>query len=200
MAEITGRIIGAYREEGFILDNNGNPVDLVHILNMILNGGADVNANNGLNVDGGFVQLGGTLIEDTYIDSTNKFLFIGFTTPTNKSFLSQDPANKTFYVGNADLTNKQNLYCKPDEFTVQVTNAANIGGQVGAAPDQASISHGPTNGDPVNTSITCYENQVVAEGVRSYANTAAAQADGTFLIGGLYTITTEPTILRIKHA
>lgn len=38
MAEITGRIVGAYREEGFILDNNGNPVTLVDILNMLFDG------------------------------------------------------------------------------------------------------------------------------------------------------------------
>jgi hypothetical protein len=202
MAEITGQIKGAYREEGFILDNSGNPVSIVEVLNMLLSGEAIVvEAENGLRIQGGKVYLGGTLIEDTYIDSTTKFLQIGYTTSTNKSFLVQDPAGKNFAVSNANTTNEQFLSCLPGEVVIQVTATSNDeGGQFGASPDEASISHGPINGDPENSSVTCYENQLVLKGLRSYANTAAAQADSTLLIGGLYTITTDPTVLRIKYA
>jgi len=197
MAEITGQIKGAYREEGFILDNDGNPVTLVDILNMILSGDAlIVEAENGLRIQDGKVYLGGTLIEDTYIDSTTKFLQIGYTTSVNKSFLVQDPAGKNFTVSNADATNKQFFSCKTDEVVIQVTDAGtNEGGQFGASPDQASISHGPINGDPVNTSVSCYVDQVVIEGVQEYANDAAADADTNLLSGGLYTVTGSRALL-----
>ncbi|WP_421798472.1 hypothetical protein [Haliscomenobacter sp.] len=204
MAEITitGLIRGAYKDDGFLIEGKSEPVSLLYILERLLNGEAlVVEAENGLRIQDSKVYLGGLLIEDTTIDNTNKFLKIGLDTTVNKAWMLQDSLGKNFAVSNANAANSQFLSCLPDEVVIQVLDlTSDEGGQFAASPDNAQISHGPINGDPENSSLTCYVDQVVAKGVRSYANTAAAQADGTLLIGGLYTITTEPTILRIKHA
>lgn len=198
MAEITGQIKGAYREEGFILDNSGNPVTLVDILNMILTGEVTLlGATNGLNIFENQVYLGGTLIEDTQIINLNQYIQIGRNTVGNKSYINQDSVAKRIDIVTADEDYNTNLLSVPGAFSVQVEDeGTNIAGSISISPEESSIGVG-TLGDPYDTGFRALTDHVQIVGVRTYANDAAAQADGTLPVNGLYRLNADP-VLRIK--
>lgn len=191
MAEITGRIYGAYREEpGFILDDNGNPVSITDILNMILTGGAEADGN-------GIYSGSGNVPANTIATALGKFtvrsigqeLVFGDDQGTFQSFLNK-LANGTwgFRVGDSvdglecDLqVSKTGLFVETDSSTADGVTT------IVTTKDEAYISASNEVGGIVIFTIT--PKTVEMSGIPNYANDAAADADGALPSGGLYTVT-----------
>jgi len=198
MAEITGQIKGAYREEGFILDNSGNPVGLVEILNMILDGGADVNANNGLNVDEGVIQLGGELVENTVVGQNDDFtLKIGKEAPNDNHYFLMDPAGKisTMIHETATHLGFQGQQATGWGYSAQTKSTGN-NGTLTVGHDLIDI----TVSDQVTPNLTGFyigQNYLAGLGIRTYASVVAAQADITAPTGTIYRLDGD-SVLRIK--
>lgn len=201
MAQITGVIIGAYRDDGFILDGSGNPVKLIDILNMLFDGeGTVIEADNGLYLNGpNKVHLGGNIIENTTLDNPNHYVLIGRNNGTNdRAYIVQDSLGREFAVihRNADFTSF--LSCKDDQIFLSTEKLIDDRDfRVSTGDGVAYVGSGPS-GEEFDLGFVVYENQIQAVGVRTYANDAAAQADVTFKVGGLYHLTGDP-VLRFKQ-
>lgn len=191
MAEITGRIVGAYRDEpGFILDDNGIPVSITDILNMILTGGAEADGN-------GIYSGSGNVPADTIATALGKFtirsigqeLLLGDDQGTFQSFLNK-LANGTwgFRVGDSvdglecDLqVSKTGLFVETDSSIADGVTT------IVTTKDEAYISANNESGNIVILRIS--PKTVRMTGIPNYANDAAADADADLLSGGLYTVT-----------
>lgn len=201
MAEITGRIYGAYREEpGFLLDDSGTPVSITEILTMLLAGeGTVIEADNGLYLnEPNKVHLGGNIIENTTLDNPNHYVLIGRNNGTNdRAYIVQDSLGREFAVihRNADFTSF--LSCKDDQIFLSTEKLIDDRDfRLSTGDGVAYVGSGPS-GEEFDLGFVVYEDQIQAVGVRTYANDAAAQADITLKVGGIYRLNADP-VLRIK--
>lgn len=196
---IGGKVVGAYVDETYAIDGQGTATTtelLQYILN-VLNEGGSLGAVNGLNIFENNVYLGGTLIEDTNIINLNRYIKIGRDTAGNKSYITQDSVQKRIDIVTSDAVNSQALICLPAGYSVQVkTISTNVGGTLGVGPNESSIGVG-TLGNAYDSGFTALLTQAKIKGVRTYANDAAAQADATLDVNGLYRLNADP-VLRIK--
>lgn len=200
MAQITGVIIGAYRDDGFILDNNGNPVKLIDILNMLLDGeGAVIEADNGLYLnEPNKVHLGGNIIENTTLDNPNHYLLIGRNNgPSDQAYIAQDSVGDEFSVIHKDGTTSSFLSAKIDQVVLDIQNNAGRSFRIGVSDGTAYVGSGDV-GQPFDNGFVAYDDHIQVVGVRTYANDAAAQADVTLPAGGIYHLTADP-VLRFKQ-
>lgn len=199
MAEITGRILGAYREEGYILDDTDTPVSIIDILNMLLGGeGTVIEADNGLYLnEPNKVHLGGNIIENTTLDNPNHYVLIGRNNgPDDQAYISQDSVGDEFSAIHKDGNTSSFLSAKVDQIVIDIQNNADRTYRAGVSDGTAYVGCGDI-GVPLDHGIVATDDHVQILGVRTYANDAAAQADGTLPVGGLYHLTADP-VLRIK--
>lgn len=201
MAEITGRIYGAYREEpGFLLDGSNTPVSITEIVTMLLSG-QGVKAQNGLIVTGDpgdTVELGGTLISNTIIDNQEFFFWAGKDNDVNdRAYFVQDSVQRNFALVNSDEDHNSFFSALPHEIVMHATDKSNdIRGTLGANSNEVVMAIG-VEGLAETQAISVLRDQIKITGVRTYANDAAAQADTTLENGGVYRLNADP-VLRIK--
>ena len=198
---INGGIRGAYVDEGFSIEGQGQTSLLgllQYILSVVNGGGFTPLANNGLNVDGETTQLGGTLIEPTTIVNINQVLKIGEDTAGNKAYILQDNTGRTFAIHHEDATFLNYLAASKTGFGVQLENkTSQIGTKIDLSAIQGEFTVSDTNTGNFLSGIIIEQTQMLAFGVRTYASTAAAQADNTFQVGGIYRLNGD-SVLRIK--
>lgn len=198
---IGGKVVGAYVDETYAIDGQGKATLtelLQYILTIVNGGGFTPLANNGLNVDGGFIQLGGTLIETTTITNTNQLLKIGQDIANNKAYILQDNTGKTFIIHHEDATFLNFIAASSTGFGVQLENkSTGIGTKIDLSAIQGEFTVSDGNTGNFLSGIIIEQTQMLAFGVRTYANTAAAQADSTFQVGGIYRLNGD-SVLRIK--
>lgn len=201
MAEITGRIYGAYREEpGFLLDDSGTPVSITEILTMLLAGeGTVIEADNGLYLnEPNKVHLGGNIIENTTLDNPNHYVLIGRNNgEDDQAYISQDSVGDEFAVIHKDGTTSSFLSAKIDQVVLDIQNNANRSFRIGVSDGTAYVGSGDV-GQPFDNGFVAYDDHIQVVGVRTYANDAAAQADVTLPAGGIYHLTADP-VLRFKQ-
>lgn len=199
--EISGAIRGAYVDEGF--DVGGERYSLLQLLQYIfteLNGGVPPTANNGLNVDGGVIQMGGPLIEDTTVTNTDKTFKLGKETANNASLFLQDSLNKFLSIQQETANDLGYMAISPTGWGINIRDKeTEIATGIELGNDFGDFTVSNLDTAEILAGLTIKENQTSLFGLRSYANTAAAQADGTFEVGGLYTIVSDPSVVRIKH-
>jgi hypothetical protein len=194
---IKGTIRGAYREEpSFDVEGEGL-VGLTELLQRLSNG-EGLEADNGINIDVNTIKLGGTLIEETTITNTNQLLKIGQDVANNKAYILQDNAGKTFIVHHEDATFLSYIAVSKTGFGVQVENkSTEISSKIDLSATQAEFNISDTSTGDFLCGFILQETQLQAYGVRTYANTGAAQADSTFEVGGIYRLNGD-SVLRIK--
>lgn len=199
---IGGKVVGAYVDETYAVQGQGTTTLtelLQYILNIVNGGGFTPVANNGLNVDAGVTQLGGTLIEDTTVTNPDKLFKVGRdVSASDKSLITQDSISKLVSVHNENATNYSYLAASPTGFGVNVTNKNNDTlSALDLREDEASYNIGNSDTGDIYSGLLLFTDQAALYGVRTYANNAAALADATLRFGGLYRITGDQ-VLRIK--
>lgn len=198
---ITGRIIGAYRDEpGFEVDTDGviELKTLTELLQMLL-GGETLLAENGIYIDDDVIKLGGSLTEETIIENENFFLKFGKDFPNDKAYFLQDSTQRQFITSNEDEDHANTTILTPSSWSAQVLDKdTDVLGALGISAAQVSLGIG-TEIAPFTAAFIAAPDQIMLQGVRAYASTVAAQADVTFQVGGLYTLTGD-SVLRIKTA
>lgn len=168
MAEITGQIKGAYREEGFILDNSGNPVNLVDILNMLFGG------DGGNGIYGGSGNSPAGTVATALGDFTMRNL---------------DTGELVFEViGQDDNVGRKTVYTIGRDGVEIRTDGIDDTSYTQIITDKNKIYLKSTNED---TSFTL---EVTGRSLRlltlpEYANDAAADADATLQSKSMYKIT-----------
>lgn len=200
MAQITGVIIGAYRDDGFILDSSGNPVKLIDILNMLLDGeGTVIEADNGLYLnEPNKVHLGGNIIENTTLDNPNHYVLIGRNNGSDdQAYIAQDSVGNEFSVIHKDGDTSSFLSAKIGQIVLDIQNASDRSFRIGVSDGTAYVGSGDV-GQPFDNGFVAYDDHIQVVGVRTYANDAAAQADVTLPTGGIYHLTADP-VLRFKQ-
>lgn len=197
---IGGKIVGAYVDETYAITDQGTATltELLQYILNVLNEGGTLGANNGLNIFEGSVRLGGTLIEDTNIVTNNFNLKVGKDIINgNKTFFVLDYPTQIFYITNVREDFKSAFQVLPDYLNFQVEeDDTDYTGNLSISTTSAFIGLG-TYGDPLDTAFWAEPNFLKLVGVRVYANDAAAQADSTFDVGGIYRLTGDP-VLRTK--
>ncbi|AEE53726.1 hypothetical protein [Haliscomenobacter hydrossis] len=197
---IGGAVVGAYVDEGFLIDGQDGLISLLELLQYILNivnSSDTLSADNGLLITENQIRLGGNLIEDTLIDNQTFFLKFGKDALNNKAYFLQDSTQRQFLIVNESADFAGTNIMSPDSFSAQVLDKnTDALGALGIGSEQCSLGIG-TEGSPFATGFFARPDQISLQGVRSYASTVAAQADGTLDEGGLYTLTGD-SVLRIK--
>lgn len=156
-------------------------------------------ANNGLSMNGDTVQLGGILTKETTISSDDFALKIGRTATNNNYHLVVDPAGKIVYSLTEDLNFTGFLGWQGSGLGYE-SNEKSTGdnGTIQIGHDTGDFSLGNDDGSYYSgLFLTQTTTALALPGIRVYASVAAAQADSTFVVGGIYRLTGD-SVLRIK--
>ncbi len=198
---IGGKVVGAYVDETYAINGQGKATLtelLQYILDAINGGGFEPTANNGLNVDANVVQMGGELIENTVVGQNGNFaLKIGKEAPNDSHYLNLDPAAKISIMYHEDATHVgfQGQQATGWGFTTTTKSTGN-NGTLTVGHDLIDI----TVQDLVTPNLVGFyiaKDVLSAQGIRTYASVAAAQADITAPTGTLYRLNAD-SVLRIK--
>lgn len=157
-------------------------------------------ASNGLNMDGDSTKLGGELNQETVISSNSHLLKIGRTATNNNYYLIVDPAGKIVSALTEDSNFLGFMGQQGTGWGYQsLEKATNYVGTLQIGYSEGEYALGDATTGEYFSGLFLYRNQTAFEynGIRVYASTAAAQADATFQVGGIYRLTGD-SVLRIK--
>lgn len=198
---ITGRILGAYRDEpGFEVDTDGTVElkTLTELLQMLLSGEAEADGNGIYSGNGNIpANTVATALGTFKINSTGQILLLGDDTGPFQSFLNK-LANGTWGFRVADTGD--GLECdvqvyKSGFFVETDSSLADGVTQIVTSKDQIQLSANNETGGIVIVRVT--PKSVTMTGIPNYADDAAADADVLLLTKSLYTTTGARTI-KIK--
>lgn len=197
MAEITGRIYGAYRDEpGFLLDGNDTPVSITDILNMILTGGAEADGNGIYSGSGTVPDFAvATCAGDFTIRHDNEgALSFGDTLGVEQSYIYKE--NRELGFRNANLTNETDLVVNPTNIVLESNLSAPnpSSGQITVSASLVRLKSVSAANNTVQVDVT--GKSLVLTNIPNYANDAAADADGTLVSGSVYTTTGSRALLK----
>lgn len=189
---ITGRIVGAYRDEpGFQVEGQGI-VGLTEIINFLLD-----NGGGGGEPDGNGIYSGsGNVPDNTVATAVGYFtirhdndgqLALGDPTGPEQTYIYK--SNRTLGMKNLNASTESDLVVNPAAITLESNNAApdQSSGQILIAPNTVRIRGENSSGNIVEVDVT--GKTVKLTNIPNYANDAAADADSNLPAGGLYTVT-----------